>query len=170
VARLFVAAWPPPAVVEALAALARPERDGVRWTAADQWHVTLRFFGEVSPAVAYAALDELTAAPAVAAIGPRVGRFGRGLLAIPVGGLDELAAAVVRATDGVGRPPEPRRFRGHVTLARLRDRARVTGLTGARLDERFDVREVALVHSEPHPDGSRYHTIATFALKPGAGV
>lgn len=44
--RLFVALDPPDAVREALAALPRPLR-GVSWTPPEQYHLTLRFIGEV---------------------------------------------------------------------------------------------------------------------------
>jgi 2'-5' RNA ligase len=71
---------------------------------------------------------------------------------------------VVNATAGVGDPPDNRSFRGHLTLARLRPRATVGGLTGISFSARFPVAEVALVYSELHPDGSRYHPLDTVAL------
>ena len=43
--RLFIAVWPPPDVVEQVAALPRPPVAGLRWTEPEQWHVTLRFLG-----------------------------------------------------------------------------------------------------------------------------
>ena len=59
--RLFVAAWPPADVVEALRGLDRPVVTGMRWTTADQWHVTLRFLGDVDdPAPVVAALTAAT--------------------------------------------------------------------------------------------------------------
>ena len=45
--RLFVAVWPPESVVEMLLGLDRPEGPELRWTTEPQWHVTLRFLGEV---------------------------------------------------------------------------------------------------------------------------
>mgnify|MGYP002063702689 CR=1 FL=1 len=55
---------------------------------------------------------------ATARLGPAVERFGDRVLAVPVRGLDELAAAVRRATDGIGEGSD-RRFRGHLTIARM---------------------------------------------------
>src|ERR1700674_5370013 len=46
--RLFVAVWLPAPVLAQLDDLARPEMAGVRWTTIDQWHVTLRFLGELA--------------------------------------------------------------------------------------------------------------------------
>lgn len=163
-ARLFVAAWPPADVLDELEDIERPPRNGVRWTTSDQWHVTLRFLGEVSPPVAMAALEHLSTAAAHAEVGPALARFGRGYLALPVRGLHDLAAAVIDATATVGDPPDDRSFRGHLTLARLRPRANVGGLAGTPFSAGFPVTEVALVHSELHPDGSRYHTLDTVVL------
>ena len=60
-ARLFVAVWPPPEVLDVLAALPRTERPGVRWTTRDQWHVTLRFLGMADPAEAVEAVRRIEA-------------------------------------------------------------------------------------------------------------
>ena len=115
-ARLFVAVWPPEEVVARLAALPRPDQPGVRWTTRDQWHVTLRFLGEADPADAAGRLARAVLEPAAARLGPRVGTLGAEIVAVPVAGLDDLAAAA----DAVLDDPPDRRFRGHVTLARVR--------------------------------------------------
>src|SRR2546421_5205342 len=94
--RLFVAVWPPAAVLEQIAALPRADEGGLRWTTPDQWHVTLRFFGSVpasEPVVEAMAGADLPAG-VVAVAGPTVGRFGSRVLHIPVAGLESLAAAV----------------------------------------------------------------------------
>src|SRR5215210_1263063 len=102
-ARLFVAVSPPEEVLDRIAALDRPEAAGVRWTDRGQWHVTLRFLGRVDDVTAAAeALAGVRAAPAVASLGPAVGRFGHRVLHVPVAGLDAVAAAVVAATAHVG--------------------------------------------------------------------
>ena len=59
--RLFVAVWPPDEVLDLIAALPRPEVEGLRWTTRDQWHVTLRFFGSVELAPAAVALRGVAA-------------------------------------------------------------------------------------------------------------
>lgn len=121
--RLFVAVWPPPEIVERLKSLERPEVDGLRWTMADQWHVTLRFLGEADEVAARDAFGRIsTAEPTTAELGPTTGRFGRRVLHVPVTGLEGLATAAVAATAGVGTAPDSRPFSGHVTLARARDR------------------------------------------------
>ncbi len=117
--RLFVALQPPASAVAVLDALPRPAVPRVRWTTAEQWHVTLRFLGKCSPDEVVAALQS-TAWPTApeAVLRADVRRFGRELLYVPVDGVEGLAAAVVRATAGVGKPPPDRPFTGHLTLAR----------------------------------------------------
>ncbi len=120
--RLFVAAWPPAEVVEALAALHRPEEPAVRWTRPEAWHVTLRFLGGVAAAAVPSLVDALRAlrsVPAVTAeLGPVTRRLGRSVLVVPVAGLDGVAAAVDGALAGAGVPPPERPFTGHLTVAR----------------------------------------------------
>ena len=169
--RLFVAVRPPPEVVAALAALFRPERPGLRWTPPEQWHVTLRFFGPVDAEQVEAALRGVAEAaraepPAPARLGPEVGRFGRRVLHVPVAGLESLAAAVVARTVDVGRPPDPRPFTGHLTLARNRGRATLADLAGGGVEARWQVHEVAVMASVAQEAGTpnRYETVATFPL------
>ncbi|MFP5319647.1 MAG: RNA 2',3'-cyclic phosphodiesterase [Acidimicrobiia bacterium] len=163
--RLFVAAWPPAGVVSLLAALPRTEVKGLRWTRRDQWHVTLRFLGNVEDVDGVVAA--LRAAPVgrtEAVMGPAVSRFGHRVLHVPVDGLSAAASAVVRATAGFGEPPENRPFRGHVTLARAADRARVDlrPLAGTPLSGTWPVDEVTLVASRLSPAGARYEIVERF--------
>jgi RNA 2',3'-cyclic 3'-phosphodiesterase len=170
VPRLFVAVWPPEPVLDVVAGLARPEVPGLRWTGRDQWHVTLRFMGpvdEVAPVVdALAGVRD--GLPVEAVVGPAVGRFGHRVLHVPVGGLDGLAAWVVEATAGLGRPPDDREFAGHLTLARVSKGARVdlARLAGEPVSGRWAVEDVCLVESRPGPGGSRYEVLERFPLSP----
>jgi len=147
-------------VVAQLAALTRPEVDGVRWTKPEQWHVTLRFIGTADIAEALAAFGEIGARPAQAVMGPVVQRFGRGAAAIPVDGLDRLAAAVVDATAGVGQPPDRRGFVGHLTIARCK-----TGLPsqalGSDFTAEFGVEEIHLIRSHLDHVGPTYEILST---------
>jgi 2'-5' RNA ligase len=121
--RLFVAVRPPPDVIDALAALARPDGTPVRWTTRGQWHVTLRFFGNVedlSPIETALAASVLGVAPFDVTMGPRAGVLGHQIVYLPVTGLADLAATVVAATGAFGEPPPRRRFRGHLTLGRTK--------------------------------------------------
>jgi len=173
--RLFVAVTPPVAVVEMLRAVRRPEVPGLRWTTADQWHVTLHFVGETTEPGAVA--DALCAVPEAlrtegvtaleAILGPASAWFpGRRVLQVPVAGLEALAGAVTRA---LGRSAEPGSaepgYAGHLTLARTRGRAKGPArLAGVPLAARWPVGQVELVSSVPGPGGSRYRTEAAVDL------
>ena len=168
--RLFVAVWPPPAIVAALAALPRPARPGVRWTAPEQWHVTLRFLGEVAdPEPVVAALEGIEARACEAVLGPAVRALGREVAVVPVAGLDEVAAAVVGATAHLGKPAPDRPFLGHLTVARARRGGDVRAVTGAEVTGSWTVGEVALVRSHLSSSGARYEDVAVVPLDPPEG-
>jgi 2'-5' RNA ligase len=163
VARLFVAVVPPEGVLDAVAALPRPDADGLRWTTRDQWHVTLRFLGavrDVDPVVS--ALAAMPFVRCEAMLGPAIDRFGRRVLHVPVTGLDALAAAVVSATADFGEPPEDRPFTAHLTIARARSRRGVDlrPFAGVPIAATWAVDEVAVVESHLHPQGARYEIVA----------
>jgi 2'-5' RNA ligase len=174
VARLFVAVWPPAPLIEELRQLDRIVRPGLRWTTEDQWHVTMRFLGEISATeqeTAGAALNAVAAAsgPVAATAGPTPRRLGSGVWALPVDGLDGLAGRVEAATGGIGRSPRGRRpFHGHLTLARGRAPAALAGLAQPRVAARWAVEELTLVRSELHPAGARYQVMGRWALGPPA--
>ncbi len=169
--RLFLAVWPPPEVLEALAALPRPDVAGLRWTTAEQWHVTLRFLGDADEVAAREAFDRTAVGPEVAArLGPLTGRFGRRVLHVPVHGLEGLAAATLEATAGVGLAPGTRPFAGHITLARARGRRGVDlrPLAGKVVSGRWAVDELTLVASHLGGAGpSRYEVVARRTLGGG---
>lgn len=163
-ARLFVAVWPPDAVLDLITQMPRPDTRGVRYTRRDQWHVTLRFLGSCPVDDAVDAFDRIDAHASVATLGPSVRRLGRAVLVAPVAGLDEIATAVVDATAAVGKPPEARPFTGHITVARLT--GRYSGqLVGWGISASFPVREVQLVRSRLQHTGAVYETIATKSLR-----
>jgi 2'-5' RNA ligase len=165
--RLFVAVWPPEGVLEAIRSLPRPPLIGARWTREDQWHVTLRFLGELAePEDAEQALGRVPAMPdqVVADAGPAVACLGRRVLCVPVAGLEGLASAVVRSTAKVGRRPERRPFAGHVTLARSPKggwrTGDVVGAEGVPFRARWEVEELTLVASVPEGGAHRYEVVA----------
>jgi len=174
--RLFVGLRPPAAVLDALAAVRRPENSALRWTTRDQWHLTLRFLGEVDdgdvPALTQALERRLAGHPAVTVtLGPAVEWLGSrrlGVLVVPAAGAEGLAAAVVEGTSGFGGPPEPRPFRGHLTLARVRTgRSVPTGLAGELVRASWAADRVALVRSRLHAEGARYETVVEVPLVAG---
>jgi len=167
--------------MDLVAALPRPARTGVRWTTPDQWHVTLRFLGQVPDVVAVedvlgriaaGAADPVGAADAhgshggsvVASAGPSVGRLGSSVLCVPVAGLDDVAGSVMALTAALGQPADFRPFHGHLTLARGRRGIDLRPLAGTPFSAVWSVDEVTLVASQLHSDAARYEVIGRFPL------
>jgi 2'-5' RNA ligase len=172
--RLFVAVSLPSDVTELVSDLPRPDLASLRWTTEDQWHITLRFLGEVeAPSVV---ADALKAVPATlreaeiedveAVLGAATAWFrGRQILHVPVAGLDTLARAVAMATAPWGEGSDDPPFSGHLTLARVRRRQ--TGpanLAGTPISTEWSVREILLMSSTLGPGGSRYEVVARVPL------
>lgn len=138
--RLFAALWLTPDVRAHLAHALRtsvgvdPETSpglgpaGIRWTAAECWHLTLAFYGEVGDGQAAALTEELgrvTAAPFDLEL-RGAGVFAHRTLWAGVGGdleaVHRLVADTREAGESVGIAGDHRvRSRPHVTLGRVRD-------------------------------------------------
>lgn len=139
------------------------------------WHVTLRFLGDLpDPAPAQAALDDALSGQApipavVAGVGafqdPRRARIVWAGVEAP--GIEAVAADVVAATEALGQPPDKRRFRAHVTLARLRRPRDLTGFVARHADTRFaegPLDRVVLYRSVLGPDGPSYSGVHEWRL------
>jgi RNA 2',3'-cyclic 3'-phosphodiesterase len=184
--RLFVAIAPPPAAFDELDTLAGPlraDRPDLRWTSRDAWHVTLAFLGQV---------DEV----AVTRLLPRLERAARrhhcfrlafcGAGAFPSArranvlwsglsgdreALAHLAESVTAGASRAGAPPpdKGRRFQPHLTLARCRMPADVTGLVAALAGfqgQAWTADRVHLVRSRlGATDQPRYTTLASWPLR-----
>ncbi|GAA1035370.1 RNA 2',3'-cyclic phosphodiesterase [Virgisporangium ochraceum] len=141
--RLFVAAYPPPAVlddfvshVSTLACGApRPEGESLRLVPPDRVHLTLTFIGEVPderlPRVEAAVAAGVGSGPRKV---PRLrigggGRFGRGKFTVMWAGLrgdttalNDLVSDLRRAMRSARVPFDVKAYRPHVTVARPGDR------------------------------------------------
>jgi RNA 2',3'-cyclic 3'-phosphodiesterase len=170
VSRLFVAVWLPPALVRELRAVDRPVRPGLRWTTDDQWHVTIRFLGQmISDRLLIERLESVAAGSRLltATLGPAPTALGDRVWVLPVHGLDGLAADVEEATAELVPPTGRRRFRGHLTLARARRPASLIGLSTAEIGGTWTVDALTLVASHLRPDGARYEVIERWPLAKG---
>jgi len=168
VTRLFVAAWPSPTIVAQLRDLtADRQLDGERRVPEENWHVTLRFIGRADVDEVSAQLADARLPRVLAQLGPTVIDLDGRQIVVPVAGVDNLAAAVATATAGLGEPAA-HPFRGHLTLARVRDDEAST-LIGQPVSGSFEIDEIALVRSETRPSGAVYDTLATFPTTRSAG-
>jgi 2'-5' RNA ligase len=162
-ARLFIAVWPPEEVVAELTSLRRKDQRGVRFVGPEDWHITLRFFGEADPHEVIDALAGIKLPPARAHLGPAVDVISDRALVIPVAGLDDLAETAKQHTIKIGQP-DRRRFVGHLTVARVKPRFPMPSTLGALVSAQFEVVEIALVQSRLHSRGARYETIETWSV------
>jgi RNA 2',3'-cyclic 3'-phosphodiesterase len=161
--RLFVGIVLPPELKLRLSLLCTgvPE---ARWVDPGNFHLTLRFIGEVDEGMASdidAALLRLRARRFFLALAG-VGQFGQHSLWVGVERSEPLAhlqGKVESALQRLGLPPETRRYAPHVTLARLRPPL------GPRLRD-FMARH-GTFRAEPFPV-ERFSLIASYLTKSGA--
>lgn len=149
---------------------------GLRLVRPEQWHVTLRFLGEVDDSLVPAITDSLvTAARTLAGLrcelGPSTAWFsGDRVLQIPARGLDQVASAVRGATTPIVPDTSKggSRFTGHVTVARIQrrlvDPAARMDLAGIPFVSTFDVDYFDLVKSELANEGPEYTTLARISV------
>ena len=178
--RLFVGIRPPQAIRAALIEM----QGGVmaaRWQDDDQFHLTLRFAGEVEPRMADDLCDALRTIrmPAFPLALRGVGHFEKKGVphtlwagVTPSQPLIELQRKVERACQSIGLKPESRNFAPHITLARLNaasgpvggfltDNARFQGAS-------WNVEEFALFESQLTHPGALYSLIETYPLRRSA--
>jgi RNA 2',3'-cyclic 3'-phosphodiesterase len=187
--RLFVAVTVPEGVKakmeEAQTELRRvlPQRS-VRWARRQQFHLTLRFLGDVEAARVEALAEAIRAAcrgfGALQLRAERVGFFPD--LRYPrvawIGVQDQadqlprLQQTVEAATESFTTEKKEERFTGHITLGRIkgikRPEAEALGKAAAGMAARvfghWTAYQIGLMRSELLPQGARHSTIASIAL------
>jgi 2'-5' RNA ligase len=126
--RLFTGLEIPSALAQSLAIL-RGGLPGARWIDPENYHMTLRFIGDVDDAVAHEVASVLgrvrrrTFELRVEDLKSFGGRKPRAVVATlgPVQALMELQAEHERLMQRVGLEPDGRKYTPHITLARLRE-------------------------------------------------
>ena len=177
--RLFAGIELPEEIRDQLSDVARP-LPGAKWVDDDDLHLTLRFAGEIEGRIARDFTDLLGEIEADAfelrleGLGTFGGNEPRTIWAgiAPCPQLDALARACDRAARHAGIAPEPRPFKAHVTLARLRGTppeivARALQQIGAFRTEPFSVNAFVLFSSKPKVGGGPYVVEATYPLRGG---
>lgn len=152
---------------------------GARWIDVENYHLTLRFFGDIEGHVADEvanALDRVRR-PAFSLALSGVGAFGSkkphavwaGVSASP--DLAALQAEIERICQRLGLPPDPRKFSPHVTLARLRntapqDVAHYLSARGNFATAPFKVGRFVLMSSRESVGGGPYVVEEAWPLTP----
>jgi 2'-5' RNA ligase len=174
--RLFTALEIPPPVAQSLAMM-RGGLPGARWIDPENYHLTLRFIGDIDDALAHdiaGLLGRVRRMPfelrldGLASFG---GRKPRALVAAatPIAPLMEMQAEHERILQRLGLEPEGRKYTPHVTLARLRDTSshQVADYLSARGYYRsasFQVSRFVLFSSRASVGGGPYVVEAEYPL------
>ena len=175
--RLFTALEVPEDVAEALSTY-RGGLSGARWIDVENYHVTLRFLGDIDEEVAQEAaylLGQVRRAPFEVTI-EGLDAFGgdrpRALIAriAPSPAIVELQAEHERLMRRAGLPSEKRKFAPHVTLARLRDAspravADYLGLRGGPPGLTFRADQFVIYSSRDSVGGGPYVLEAAYPLR-----
>lgn len=175
--RLFVGLGLPEDLRDTLAMLERGI-PGARWIESDNYHVTLRFIGEVPEDRADdidSALGAVQAPPfSLSLVG--VGHFGKLRKARSVwagveagASLNRLQSSVESAIVRAGFPAEARKFRPHVTLARIKGETghHVANFLSEHDDFRappIEVRAFHLYESQLTRHGAMYRALQSYDL------
>jgi 2'-5' RNA ligase len=174
--RLFTALEIPPHVAQSLAMM-RGGLPGARWIDPENYHLTLRFIGDIDDALAHdiaGMLGRVRRTPfelyldGLSSFG---GRKPRALVATaaPITPLMEMQAEHERILQRLGLEPEGRKYTPHVTLARLRDSSshQVADYLSARGYYRsasFQVSRFVLFSSRASVGGGPYLVEAEYPL------
>ena len=175
--RLFIGLEIPDDVSQNLSLL-RGGLQGARWIDPENYHLTLRFIGDIETGLAHeivSMLGRVNRRPfdirldGLSAFG---GRKPRAIVAsvAPSPSLLELQAELERMMQRVGLDPEGRKYTPHVTLARLRDTSsrQVADYLAARglfRSAPFRVERFVLFSSRASVGGGPYVIEDTFALE-----
>lgn len=143
----------------------------------ENWHITVRFLGEVGEVERDLVVHALGRAELGGPFRVRwsgLGAFPRPRRATVVWlGVDrgeaelaDLALRVEEALEGAGFDPEDRPFRGHLTLSRIRPHQDVTPVVEGFQPLRFemDVDRLVMYRSHLGRGGARYEVVEEFPL------
>jgi 2'-5' RNA ligase len=174
--RLFTAIEVPRDVAMQLSLL-RGGLPGARWVDPANYHLTLRFIGDVDMVVAEAAAETLAridrtsfqvSITGIGALGTRKPTAIVATIALSPP-LMELQAEHERLMQRIGLPPEGRKYTPHVTLARLdfraaREAAEYLGLRGGFTVRSFEVDRFVLLSSRASVGGGPYVVESAYPL------
>ena len=176
--RIFTGVEIPPAIGQALASL-RGGLPGARWIDQENYHITMRFIGDVDDATAHevASLLGRVTRSAFALHMDGLSSFGgrkpRAVVAnvAPSPALMEAQAEQERLLQRMGLAPEGRKYIPHVTLARLRNSssrevAEYLAARGFSRTAAFPVTRFVLFSSRDSVGGGPYIVEAEYPLTP----
>jgi RNA 2',3'-cyclic 3'-phosphodiesterase len=175
--RIFTGVEIPAEVAQSLSIL-RGGLPGARWIDPENYHLTLRFIGDVDDALARDVMQILGGVErrpfelAINGLDQFGGKRPRAVIAVAAanGALAELQAEHERILQRIGLPPEQRKFIPHVTLARLResssrDVADYLSIRAAFKTPPFPITRFVLFSSRASTGGAPYVVEAAYPLQ-----
>jgi len=153
---------------------ARETVKGFRWVPPENWHITLKFLGDVqvTGAAALKAALRKMAGPAIPVRLSRMGAFPdlRQPRVLWVG-VDDTSEEMLRlvgriedACEELGYERERRRFRPHLTVARSQRATRQSGPQGEDVRHETMLRQLVLFRSYLSSAGARYEPLVEIPL------
>jgi 2'-5' RNA ligase len=190
--RIFIAIDPPPDwrefLREAQSNIKRRLADSqIKWTDAEQIHITLRFLGYILrdevPLVEKTVTEACAGSNRFILRCSSLGCFPRSssprVLWIGIedveNALAPLEKKIVQATKAIGKEPEDRPFHPHLTLARIKqmrsgqrkELAKIIESQKVTLESPWQVNDVLVMESKLSPHGARYEVRSRIALGSG---
>ena len=153
---------------------------GPKWVPPQNWHVTLKFLGELDEARASDLSSRLMREP-ISEMGFEADRLlyfpTRGpvhVVAIGISGdvdrIGSLHQRIEDACEATGIARDGRRYEPHITIGRSkrgdREAAQRIALNESFPGPHFETGEIALVRSHLHPKGPRYEVLKRFGSNP----
>jgi 2'-5' RNA ligase len=179
--RLFTGLEIPARIVDRLAMM-RGKLAGARWIDSENFHITLRFAGDIDDLQARSfalALQEIefdSFDVTIEGLGTFGGNKPRALIAgiRMTESLERLQKAHERAARRAGLPPETRNFTPHITLARLKESrpaavAEYLSYYGGLFAEPFRVNRFVLFSSRANQGGGPYLIEACYPFRGARG-
>jgi RNA 2',3'-cyclic 3'-phosphodiesterase len=184
--RAFLAIDPPEDILQAMSRLQeklKREISGrISWTKPQGQHLTLKFFGDISPEdvkiICSAVQNRVASGQSLNLKIEKMGVFPdarrpRVIWCGVTGDVEKLSGLQKQLDSdfaGIGFPAEERPFQAHLTLGRIKDSRGLTGINEALVKYSafaagaFNCKELILFQSKLSPQGAIYTKLAEFAL------
>jgi 2'-5' RNA ligase len=153
----------------------KPHWEGVKWESYEKLHLTFKFLGEVEESqIDKIEIGLVDLVKAYSPLKTAISRFGgfpdlKNPRILFIGlcenhELSRLQFEIEEKLDGFGFKKESRTFVSHVTIGRVKGKARSKGSFPIPRNTHFSITEIAIMRSMLHPEGSRYTPVSIFRL------
>jgi 2'-5' RNA ligase len=176
--RVFIAAHIPEEIKEEINEYLtemKPHWEGVKWESQDKLHVTLKFLGEIEESIVGKIQDILEELLLIySPFEMTISTFGgfpnlKNPRVLFIGlsenhGLIRLQSEIEERLEALGFKKERRIFTPHITVGRIKGRARSKGALHFPNNTPFLITQIAVMRSELSPHGSKYTPLSVFRL------